>query len=410
MNSYGFKTELPANTMSLSEYKKFKEELYNTTTIDDLNTIKSKYSYTKDIKINLLQNLLNGDKKDNSIRFEPYVFTSMIEKSIYVTGANGLDRANTIFKNHITGLIKNQLYTLLISHTNGHYTAKLKVPITNITKLLLFAHGDYSSMYSKELSELISKIKANLIAFGLAPNILVYTYDINDLILPDFTSKDALASFTAKSGKFDCIVPINCFNPKSFDYGAVAKKEWKQFVNDEFVNVINTNVKPDGYIITVGAEMDGEYATFLNFYKDTYHIVKEQHGSNTLHIIDLKNKLQTENVIPKKKNSSEEKAKQDAAAEQAKRDAEEKAKRDAERDAEEKDKRAAAERAAAERAAKQAAKREAEAEKVRQEAYAAKAKLNAAVAQAHAKYTSPKNSYTGTEESKINFIKYESPR
>jgi hypothetical protein len=360
MDKYGFKTELPANTMSRSEYKKFKDELYNTTTIDDLNTIKNKYSYTKDIKINLLQNLLNDDKKDNSIRFEPYVFTSMIEKSIYVTGANGLDRANTIFKNHITGLIKNQLYTLLISPTNGHYNAKLKVPITNITKLLLFAHGDYSSMYSNELSDLIGKIKLKLNDWGLSSTILVYTYDINDLILPDFTSKDALASFTAKSGKFDCIVPINCFNPKSFDYGSVAKKEWTKFVKDEFVDVINTNVTPDGYIITVGAEMEGEYATFLYFYKGTYHIENEQYGTNTLYIIDLENKILPESVKSvKKNNGASSKAERDAEAEQAKRDA-----------------------------AENKSKRDAEAEQ--------------------AKYTSSKNSYI--VGSKINFIKYTYPR
>ena len=184
-------------------------------------------------------------------------------------------------------------------------------------------------------------------------------------------------------------------NPKSFDYGELAKKKWKYFVETEFVDVINTNVTQDGYIITVGAKIDGEYATFLNFYKDTYHIVEED-GTNTLHIIDLKNKILPESVKPvKKNNSSENKAKRDAEqakrdAEQAKRDAEEKGKRDAEqakRDAEEKGKRDAEEKA--KREAEEKAKREAE-EKAKRDA----------------KYTSPKKSYTGIEDSKINFINY----
>ena len=477
MESYGFKTDLPANTMSLSEYKNFKAELYNTTTIDELNTIKNKYPYTTAIKIKLLEDLLNDDKKDNSILFTPNVFISMIEKSVYVANTTGLERAKSIFKNHISGLIKNKLIMLLTLPLNGKYTTKLKKPIGKITKLLLFAHGDYSSMYIKDLSDLISEIKRKLIALGLSSTILVYTYDINDLILPDFSSKDALASFTAKFGKFDCIVPINCFNPKSFDYGELAKRKWKQFVENEFVNVINNNVTPDGYIITVGAEMDGEYGTFLNFYKDIYHIVNEQHGTNTLHIIALKNKILPESVKPvKKNNSSEEKAKRDAEqakrdAEQAKRDAEEKANREAEekakreaeekanreaeekgkrdaeqakrdaeekgkRDAEEKGKRDAEEKAnreaeeKAKREAEEKANREAE-EKGKRDAEQAKrdaeekakrdaeekakrdaeekAKRDAEEkAKRDAKYTSPKKSYTGIEESKINFIKYAS--
>ena len=109
MESYGFKTDLPANTMSLSEYKNFKAELYNTTTIDELNTIKNKYPYTTAIKIKLLEDLLNDDKKDNSILFTPNVFISMIEKSVYVADTTGLERAKSIFKNHISGLIKNKL-------------------------------------------------------------------------------------------------------------------------------------------------------------------------------------------------------------------------------------------------------------------------------------------------------------
>ena len=350
MDKYGFKTELPANTMSLSEYKKFKAELYNTTTIADLNTIKNNYSYTKDIIAKPLKEVLNDTNSVSSINFNIATYLSMVYKDTYIKdGTGNLSRAQIIFKKHVTGLIQNQLYTLLISRTNEHYNAKLKSPITTITKLLLFAHGDYSSMYIKDLSDLIGNIKLKLNALGLLSTILVYTYDINDLILPDFTAKEDLAAFTAKFGKFDCIAPINCFNPKSFDYGNVAKKEWKQFVKDEFVDVINTNVIPDGYIITVGAEMEGEYATFLNFYKGTYHIVKEQYGNNTLHIIDLKNKIQPESVKSvKKNNSSEEKAKRDA-EEKANRAAEEKAKRDAEekanRAAEEKATRAAEEKA-----------------------------------------------------------------
>jgi hypothetical protein len=391
MDKYGFKTELPANTMSLSEYKKFKAELYNTTTIADLNTIKNKYSYTKDIIAKPLNEVLNNTNSVSSINFNIATYLSMVYKDTYIKdGTGNLSRAQIIFKKHVTGLIQNQLYTLLISRTNEHYNAKLKSPITTITKLLLFAHGDYSSMYIKDLSDLIGNIKLKLNALGLLSTILVYTYDINDLILPDFTAKEDLAAFTAKFGKFDCIAPINCFNPKSFDYGNVAKKEWKQFVKDEFVDVINTNVIPDGYIITVGAEMEGEYATFLNFYKGTYHIVKEQYGNNTLHIIDLKNKIQPESVKSvKKNNSSEEKAKRDA-EEKANRAAEEKAKRDAE----EKANRAAEEKAT--RAAEEKANR------------AAEEKANRAAVVAQAKYTSPKNLYTA--ESKINFIKYASPR
>jgi hypothetical protein len=334
--------------------------LYNTITIYEFNTIKNKYSYTKDIIPKPLKDLLDDKKSVGSINFNIDNYLSMIYKDTYVKeGTENLSRAQLIFKKHVTGLIQNQLYTLLISPPNAHYNAKLKVPLTNVTKLLLFAHGDYSSMYIKDLSDLIREIKRKLIALRLSATILVYTYDINDLILPDLSTKDALASFTAKFCKFDCIVPINCFNPKSFNYGDVAKKEWKQFVETEFVNVINNNVTQDGYIITVGAEINKEYGTFLNFYKDTYHIVKEQHGTNTLHIISLKNKILPESVKPvKKNNSSENKVKRDA-EEQGKRDAEEQGKRDAE----------------------EQGKRE-------------------------AKYNSPKKSYTGIEESKINFIKY----
>ena len=440
MEKYGFKTELPADTMSLSEYKNFKAELYNTTTIADLNTIKNNYSYAKDIIPKPLKDLLDDKKSVGSINFNIDTYLSMIYKDTYVKkeGTEILLRAQLIFKKHVTGLIQNQLYTLLISPPNAHYNAKLKVPLTNVTKLLLFAHGDYSSMHSKDLSDLISEIKRKLIALGLSSTILVYTYDINDLILPDFSSKEALASFTTKFGKFDCIVPINCFNPKSFYYGEVAKKKWKHFVETEFVNVINTNVTPDGYIITVGAKIDGEYATFLNFYKDTYHIVEED-DTNTLHIIDLKNKLQTEKVIPKKKNSSEEKAKQaaeqakreaeekakreaeekakldadqekakrDAEQEKAKRDAEEKAKREAEqakRDAEEKAKREAEEKA--NRKAEEKAKRDAEEKAKRDAENKAKRDAEQENAKQDAKYTSPKKSYTGIEDSKINFINY----
>lgn len=293
MEAYGFKTELPENTILLSEYKNFKNDLANVKTIDELNTIKNNYKYTKDINIKLLQDLLNDNKKGNSILFNPTVYVSMIEKNMYVPGVNGLDRGSIIFKNHITGIIKNKLIMLLTLPENATYIAKLKTSITNVTKLLLFAHGDYSTMYNKDLHTLIGKIKQKLIEWVLTSTILVYTYDINDLILPDFSDKVSLHSFTEKYGKFDCIVPINCFNPKSFDYGALAKNQWTQFVKNEFVNVINTNITPDGYIIAVGAEIDGEYSEFLNFYKDVYHIVKEQHGINTLHIIELKSKIVT---------------------------------------------------------------------------------------------------------------------
>ena len=80
-----------------------KNDLANVKTIDELNTIKNNYKYTKDININininikLLQDLLNDNKKGNSIQFNPTIYVSMIEKKHICSGCKWLSSR----KNHI---------------------------------------------------------------------------------------------------------------------------------------------------------------------------------------------------------------------------------------------------------------------------------------------------------------------
>lgn len=281
---YGF-THMPENTMTLSDYKQFKNDLYCATSLDSLIMVKNKYNYPAKLNIKLLRDFQNPDKKENSISFNIDAITS--KKYLYV-GDNIDNKENNIFDNHLYGILYNHIVNILLCPGEEVNLKKLRIPVNTITKLLLFCHGDYSSLYNKELSDLTVKFKDILNTYG-RNNILIYTYDVNELILPDFSSKYALTNFVEKFGKFDAVAIINCFNPKSFDYGPVAKQNWKTFTGTEFVTVINNIVNANGYIFTYGATMDGECSTFIDFYRDNCAITTASVTSNPIYIIDLCN-------------------------------------------------------------------------------------------------------------------------
>ena len=432
--------KIPDNTMTLDEYKQFKTKLYTTKTISELKEINDKYAFTKTIDIRypdqqhtyktikLLDKLTDPTKEKESIDFElsKYINNVAINKNskINVTKNDTALAEKNIFKTHITGLLSNHLLMLLSMPENASYNNKLTHPVKSddIIKILLFAHGDFSSLYNKSQSAYTDIIKDILIKKGLKSNIIVYTYDINELALPTFSTAESLHMFTEKYGKFDCIVPINCFN-RNFDYSYnKSTVGWEKFVKEKYVTVINDNIIPTGYIITIGAELSGNYSTIFKHYAK-YKITEDTIDEHTkLHVIDLKsnaeNKAKKEAEEAKAKKEAEEaKAKKEAEEAKAKKETEEakakketeeaKAKKETEeakRDAENKAKKEAEEAKAKREAEEAKAKREAEEAKAKREAEEAKAKKEAEEAAEKVKTQSA--SIQLLSEEKINFINY----
>lgn len=315
MEPYGFKEFPEIKTLKLEQYKQLKADILTTNTIEELKKVVDSYNYTKTLDFKLLSDLLNTFYIDNVIEFKLDFFISLHTNIKYIKGE--WEKINE----HIKSILNKRLLLLLTTNENSKYNKKLKEPVknTDIKKILLFAHGDYSTMFNESLSKLIGKLKTVLIDKGLVSNIIVYSYDVNDLILPDFTTKESLKSFTDKFGKFDSIIPINCFD-SSFNYGAEAKSDWNKFVKTEFVDVINENIKPDGYIITVGADY---YSTktqpqseFFKYYKgyEVEEIKEGWKGDNNIFLINLgkTNKQENNNAATKAKQEAENKAKQEA--------------------------------------------------------------------------------------------------
>jgi hypothetical protein len=170
MHPYGF-TQLPKDTMTLVEYKAFKHELYNTSTIDKLNEVKNKYLYTRAIHIQFLSNLLNNIIINHA---NSYIQRSYSKKKGYVANENDGKRGASMFNLHITSIIYNHIITLLtIPENNKYIPLLLPHPVNHITKLLLFAHGDYSSMFDRTKSELITLIHDKLTNDYKLTNILL---------------------------------------------------------------------------------------------------------------------------------------------------------------------------------------------------------------------------------------------